>query len=134
MSRFVSDTHALLWHVTDDPRLSSEASRALKNADLGIDQVLVPGIVLVETVYLVERGTISIDLVERLLALLANERGGYALAPLDGETARAMRRVPRSAVPDMPDRIIVATALQLGLPLISRDGAIRRAGVVDVVW
>jgi predicted nucleic acid-binding protein len=34
----------------------------------------------------------------------------------------------------MPDRIIAATALQLGLPLITRDEAIRRSGVVPVVW
>jgi PIN domain nuclease of toxin-antitoxin system len=34
----------------------------------------------------------------------------------------------------MPDRIIVATALHLGFPLISRDEAIQRAAVVPIVW
>ena len=60
--------------------------------------------------------------------------GSYAVAPLDQHVARALRNVPRSDVPDMPDRIIVATAYQLGFPLLTRDGAIRKADVVPVVW
>ena len=72
-------------------------------------------------------------MLERLLNLL-REGQGYWLAALNAATARAMHRVPRSAVPDMPEWIIVATALQLGLPLISHDAAIRRAGIVPVIW
>ncbi len=36
-------------------------------------------------------------------------------------------------VPELPDRIIAATALYLGLPLISRDRAIQQASI-EVVW
>ncbi len=35
--------------------------------------------------------------------------------------------------PDMPDRIIGATALHLGLPLITRDGKIR-ASDLRTIW
>jgi len=41
--------------------------------------------------------------------------------------------VPRAEVPDMPDRIIAATALHLGLPLISRDRKIQLAGL-QTIW
>ncbi len=44
-----------------------------------------------------------------------------------------MRHVPRSEVPDMPDRIIAATALYLKVPLISRDARIRAANL-DTIW
>jgi len=37
----------------------------------------------------------------------------------------AMAQIPRSEVPDMPDRVIAATSLHLGLPLISKDRRIR---------
>ncbi len=134
MSRFVSDTHALVWHLTDDATLSPAARQVLRDADRGDHLVLVPGIVLVEMIYLLERGTISEQLLERLLVWLAQGTGGYTLAALNEATVDALRRVPRADVPDMPDRIIVATALQLGLPLISRDAAIRRAGIVPVIW
>jgi len=39
--------------------------------------------------------------------------------------ALALREVERRLVPDLPDRIITATALHLGLPLISRDRQIQ---------
>jgi PIN domain nuclease of toxin-antitoxin system len=40
--------------------------------------------------------------------------------------------VPRATVPDMPDRIIAATALYLDLLLISRDGKIRLSSVATI--
>jgi len=133
LSQFVGDTHAIGWFLTDDPKLSPRAKGVFKDADRGADQIVVPGIVLAEMVYLVERLKIAEVLLERLLELVAAGRA-YVLAPLDEGTIAALRRIPRAAVPDMPDRIIAATALQLGLPLITRDEAIRRSGVVPVVW
>ena len=134
MSRYVTDTHALYWHLASAPRLSRSAQRLFRQADAGLHQILVPGIVLIEMVYLVEKGRLDRILVDRAFTLLNTVAGSYSVAPLDQNTARAMSDVPRSAVPDMPDRIIVATAYQLGLPLITRDRAIRRASIVSVVW
>ncbi len=46
----------------------------------------------------------------------------------------ALASIPRLIVPDMPDRIIAATALALGLPLVTRDTEIRRLTNVTAVW
>lgn len=127
------DTHALYWHLTEDPRLSESARMRLTAAETGRIRVFVPGIVLVELVYLEERRRVDAAALDRALAIFV-AGGAYALAPLDAGTIRALRRRPRPAVPDMPDRILVATALQLGVPLITRDAAIRRSGVVETVW
>jgi predicted nucleic acid-binding protein len=53
--------------------------------------------------------------------------------PLDYDVAEAMQRVDRAQVPDMPDRIIAATALALGVPLITSDGKIRQS-TVPTIW
>ena len=45
-----------------------------------------------------------------------------------------MRRIPRERIPDMPDRIIGATALHLGLSLITRDGKLTASGLIVCVW
>ena len=45
----------------------------------------------------------------------------------------AMARVPRAVVPDLPDRMIAATALYMGLPLVIADHRIRAAGQ-PTVW
>ncbi len=134
MSQYVTDTHALYWHFTNDPRLSPAARQIFQKTDVGLHQILIPGIVLIEMVYLVEKGRLNATLVDRAIASLDTVGGSYTVAQLDQHTARALRDVPRSAVPDMPDRIITATAHQLGLPLITRDTAIHKAGVVPVIW
>lgn len=134
MSRYVTDTHPLHWHLANDTRLSDPARRIFREADAGLHQVYIAGITLIEMVYLVEKGKVRLEMVEKVLRSLDSAWGSYALAPLNQDTARAMFLVARSSVPDLPDRIIVATALQLGLPLITADGQIRKAGVVPVIW
>lgn len=53
--------------------------------------------------------------------------------PLDIEVAQALQRVPWDAVPDMPDRIIAATALHWQVPVISRDAHIQAANL-QTIW
>jgi PIN domain nuclease of toxin-antitoxin system len=54
-------------------------------------------------------------------------------APVTAEVVEAMWQVPRDAVPDMPDRIVAATAIYFRVPVISQDGMIR-ASSVETVW
>jgi PIN domain nuclease of toxin-antitoxin system len=49
------------------------------------------------------------------------------------EIIDAMLEVPRVDIPDMPDRIVAATAIYFGGPAISRDGRIRTSSV-QTVW
>lgn len=97
------------------------------------DPILLPAICLVELIYLVEKGRIPRSDWEALRTALKQEDSGFRVAPLDAAIAECLERVPRDQVPDMPDRIITATALHLGLPLVTRDGQIRATGV-QVVW
>ena len=134
MSRYVSDTHALHWHLVGSTKLSATAQQIFESADAGADQIIVPGIVLIEFVYLEEKGRLDGARVNQLFALLDTPGGSYTVAPLDAPIAQALRRVPRALVPEMPDRIITATALHLGLPLIARDGMIQRSALVPTIW
>ena len=54
-------------------------------------------------------------------------------APFNGEIVEAMLKVSRSDVPDMPDRIVAATGIHFGVPVISRDGRIRSSSV-NTIW
>lgn len=55
------------------------------------------------------------------------------VVPFDEIVAGYLHQVERSKVPDMPDRIIAATALSLGIPLISRDRKIQ-VSAVTTIW
>lgn len=135
MSQFVTDTHPLIWHLTDDARLTIGARTVLAGADQGEHRIWVPGIVLIEMVYLTEKGIVPQPMLEKALGLLDTPDGSYAVPPLDQAVARSMlQQVPWKMIPELADRVIVASALALGLPLISKDERIQTSGLVPVIW
>ena len=133
MAALVIDTHAAVWYLLNSSRLSSTAQRAMDDAADAGDPVYLSAISLVEIVYLVEKDRLPAVVIERLTAALADPEAGFTIAPLDVEVAWAVHRITRDTVPDMPDRIIAATALSLGLPLATRDSAISKAGI-PTIW
>ena len=129
----VTDTHSLIWYLEDDPRLGQNASQVFDECDAGQATVYVPTICLVEILYLQEKGRISADLRSRFDAYLHRGDTGLVIVDLTTGVADAMAQVPRDQVPDLPDRVIAATALYLGVAVISKDGEIQLASV-QTIW
>lgn len=130
----VTDTHAFIWHLRSDPRLPRAVREIFAGADEGTRRIYVPSISIVETIYLVERGRVAKETIDLMQAYVNALDRPYHLADLDANVVAAVRQVPRDAVPDMPDRIIAATARSLGYPLITADERIHSSGVVEVIW
>lgn len=131
---YVTDTHALIWHLHRWENLSPTVQAIFAQADAGQITIVIPIIVLVELIYLGEKGRVPADLVDLVLQLLREGSDNYQLAPLDLRIVESITRVPRDVVPDMPDRVITATALALDLPLISKDSAIAKVDKLQVIW
>jgi PIN domain nuclease of toxin-antitoxin system len=105
MTAGVADTHAALWYLLKSPLLSPAARRFMDEA--------------------AEKGRLPSSAYEDLKNALADPDYVIEEGPFTAEVSDAMRRLARADVPDMPDRIVTATALYLGVPIISRDGHIR---------
>jgi PIN domain nuclease of toxin-antitoxin system len=133
VSDVVTDTHGLIWYLADSPHLGRDAAARYDACDRGEIVIFVPTICVVEITYLQEKGRVRTDLKAQLDAELLAGRSGLVLYALTSSVADAVQMVPRALVPDMPDRIIAATALHLGLPLLSRDRSIQRAGL-QTIW
>lgn len=133
MASLVADTHAVIWYLLGSPRLSAFARKQMSATVAEQLPILVPSISLVEMIYLVEKNRIPRSEFERLLSVLSASDSGIKIVPLDEGVARTVALVAWDEIPDMPDRIIAATALYLGLPLISRDGRIR-ASTIRTIW
>ena len=58
----------------------------------------------------------------------------FEVAPITAATMEHFDRVPQHVLPDPFDRFILSTAAQLCLPLVTRDRAIARSGVVETIW
>ena len=133
MTSLVADTHAAIWYYFGSPELSADALRAMDDAIQTGGWVVLSAISLVEVAYLVEKRRLPVGTYENLIAALEDAEFRLVLAPVSRDVCDALRRVPRSAVPDMPDRIIAATALNLGLPLVSRDTK-NTASAIQTIW
>ena len=133
MPGVVADTHAIVWYLSQSPALSPAAASALDSATQSGEYIYVSAITVVETVYLVEKGRLPEAALSMLTRALGDPTAVSRLVPLDLSIAEAMRAIPRDEVPDMPDRIIAATALQLGVPLVTRDRRIRNSQV-NTIW
>ncbi|HVS34097.1 MAG TPA: PIN domain-containing protein [Gemmataceae bacterium] len=129
MKTVAADTHAALWFFENDRRLSAAAARALD----GAERILLPSMCLVEIIYLVEKGRLDAAVLPRLLAELDHPATTLQLAPLDLGVVLALQDISRLDVPDLPDRVIAATAWHHCVPLVTRDGCIRSC-CVTTIW
>jgi len=68
----VADTHAALWYLFNDPRLSAAAKQRIEDAAANGDKVAVSSISLAEIVYLCEKGRIAAEAFEDILVALRN--------------------------------------------------------------
>jgi PIN domain nuclease of toxin-antitoxin system len=75
----VVDTHALIWYLYNDARLSPTARTWIENAAASGDQVALSSITLAEMVYLIEKGRIDPTAMSRLSGRFGRPR------PLAGE-------------------------------------------------
>jgi len=129
----IADTHAAIWYVFGDPRLSVDAKNFFERSAVRSSKVGVSTITVAEAVYLSEKGRVPAATVPLLLGMLRSREGVLQELPLTGEIVEAMQHVGRDRVPDLPDRLIAATALHFNVPVITRDREIQRAGL-QTVW
>jgi len=125
-------THATIWYLEGSPRLSAPALRAVEAALDNAEPVYVSAVTVVELVYLVEKGRFPSDLLDRLIQELHRPAAELRVAALDLMTAETLRTVS-TVIRDMPDRMIAATAIALGVALVTRDRQIGSAGI-PVIW
>jgi PIN domain nuclease of toxin-antitoxin system len=127
MAKYVVDTHALLWYLSDSLKSSKHASDALDDT---ASEFILPIIAVAEACWLVEHGKTSIPGQQQLLSDIDSDPR-FKIVPLG--TKILTRSLPLSAL-EMHDRFIVATALVRSAVLITKDEAIRNSGLVTTLW
>ncbi|PSB51512.1 type II toxin-antitoxin system VapC family toxin [Chamaesiphon polymorphus] len=130
----VADTHAIVWYLVEPERLSQVALDALEGSIAAGSPVYISAISLIEICYLIEKRRIATDLLQRILAVLNDPNPSLVVVPIDLAISIAIREIDRDTVPDMPDRIIAATALHLNFPLVTRDRKIQAEGAIVTIW
>ena len=128
----VTDTHPLLFHAAGTGRLGRNATRLFDRCEAREAILYVPVAVIWETSLLarVQR----IDLRRNVQAFFEDLFSNPAYQPLDLTPEQVFTADGLGFTRDPFDGLIVAAALSLNLPLVTRDATIRGSGAVKVVW
>jgi PIN domain nuclease of toxin-antitoxin system len=120
MTTVLLDSHVVQWWSAEPDRLSDKATRVLEAAD----ELAVASISWFELAWLAhhERIVVSIP-VGSWLDQLAMQLRTIGITPA---IATAAARLPQSFPGDPADRLIYATAVEKGWPLVTKDRRLRQ--------
>lgn len=127
---YLVDTVALVRHLRATRDLGFRARRILRQADSGQHRVFMSAVTLMEILYLSEKRRIPINL-ESVRNLLLN-RDNYRIAPVDMEVVTTAAQI--DDVPELHDRLIVATATWLGVAILTNDPVILASKHAATIW
>jgi len=130
--KFVLDTHAVLWHMTGDRKLDRNAKAALMDPS---SDLIFPAIAVAEALFVIQAGKSSAlvkDLWDFTFAT-----ANVTFYPLDEAVLRKSEGL--TAIPEMHDRLIVATALILQdadteTIILTHDPIIQASELVKTLW
>jgi PIN domain nuclease of toxin-antitoxin system len=127
---YVVDTHALIWYLTGDKKLSPQAKAIFEAAEANETILIIPAIVLAELYY----ANVKNKWFDDFTAVYDDitEKPYIRFMPLDHTHIPDFMQ--DSVVPEMHDRIIAGVARRLGAPLVSSDPLIQAAAIVTLVW
>src|SRR5258708_1161557 len=128
----IADTHAAIWYLYVDPRLSKRADKFMQDAEASGNQIGLSSVTFIEMVYLIEKGRIPAEGLSRLARIISEPEGAFTEISVDLKVATALSQIHFAKVPDMHGRIIAATALLHGIPVISRDSKIMLSGLTTI--
>lgn len=130
---YVTDTHPLIWYTTGKhSQLSPKVLQAFQKAERFETLLYIPAVVFWEIAMLESLGKIKLrDNFERWSnqLLAANN---YEIVPLD--LSIIAHSVGFNFNKDYFDKAIVASALALDVPLITKDVAIIESRLVEIYW
>jgi len=129
----IADTHTAIWYLFSDERLGRAASAFFDSTIANGDHIGISAISFAEMVYLIEKERIPAGALDDVVAAIADPKNVLQQVPLDDGIVVKMRQIPRQDIPDLPDRIIAATAKFYSVPVLSRDSRIR-SSTIQTIW
>jgi PIN domain nuclease of toxin-antitoxin system len=127
------DTHAWIWWVTRDRRLSPAARRAITAAQ-GRQTLWVSLISAWEVAKKVEKNQLVLDRPLTDWLDQATSMPGLQMAELTQHVLVESCRLPARFAGDPADQIIVATARDRDATLVTKDDRLREYGHVRTLW
>lgn len=126
------DTHAWIWHIGQRASLSEAARRRIDQEETA-ESLLISAISVWELFLLVKRGRLDLSVRPATYLTVTHRDPLFHIVPVDETVAR--RSVELADIhADPADRMILATAVELGVPVVSKDSRFHDYQAAEVIW
>lgn len=130
----VLDTHVLLWWVSGADVLSVAAKKAINRTLTQGSEVIVSSISAWEASMLIDKERLILSMDVESWFDEVSQIDGVRFMPVDNEIGIKSTELPGDFHKDPADRMIVATARKLAVPLVTADEKIRNYEHVKTIW
>lgn len=126
------DTHVVLWLAFEQARISKKARVAIEAARESSEGLAISDITLLEIATLERKRRITLR--STLETFLTEVEARFIVLPTTARVCVRATGFPASYPDDPADRIIGASALVEGIPLVTADDGIRRSKELPIIW
>jgi len=128
------DTHVLLWWVNDSGLLSTGAKKAIDKTLSEGSEIIISAISAWEVAMLIDKERLALSMDVESWFDEVSQIDGVRFVPVDSEIGIKSTALPGNFHKDPADRMIVATARKLAVPLVTADEKIRNYEHVKTIW
>jgi len=129
----VLDTHAWIWFISNPDLLSKPAKDAVNTA-VKDKCILISSISAWELALLVSKKRLKLKLEVTDWIAKSESLPFIQFVPITNSIAVKSVNLPLPLHPDAADRIIIATALSVGAPLVTKDRKLLDYPPVKTIW
>jgi PIN domain nuclease of toxin-antitoxin system len=126
------DTHVALWLALEPAKISKKARAVIEETRLGGEGLALCDISLLEIAILESKGRIKLN--ASLEGFLSQIEARFVILPITGPVCAQVLGLPASYPKDPADRVIGATAIVEGVPLVTVDSGIRASKALRTIW
>ncbi|MCD4744829.1 MAG: PIN domain-containing protein [Bacteroidales bacterium] len=128
-TKYVTDTMALILRL-ENRKLPNKTKRIFEKAEKNEVEIYIPAIVLAEIGYLSENNRIETNIKE--IKIYCDKYKSIKEKETTFKTIENSFSI--SDIPELHDRIIAGTALELNLELLTNDPIITKSKFIKTIW
>jgi len=129
----VLDTHVWVWWLSESHSLSPKVQKLIIEAKAK-QAIFISSISVWEVAQLTTRGRLILTMDYADWIAQTESLSFINFVPVDNRIALRSVQLPPTLHQDPADRVIMATALILGMPLITKDAKISRYPHLNTIW
>ena len=126
------DTHVVIWLALKPDRISKKARAVIEETRQNSEGLAISDMTLLEIAMIASKNRIKLN--STLETFLAEIEARFVVLPISGRVCVRALALPANYPNDPADRIIAATALVEGIPLVTADAEIQRSKALRTVW